>query len=72
MKKRGQGRFGDRLHYDEQHKMGVTEGIVRFVGATRFDAVPDEVVFRTKTLIADAIGTMLVESRAWQKSLRLW
>src|SRR5262245_16236813 len=42
--------------------MGVTEDIVRFVDQARFDALPDEVVFRTKTLIADAIGTMLAGS----------
>src|SRR4030095_15988874 len=42
--------------------MGVTEDIVRFVDETRFDALPDEVVFRTKTLIADAIGTILAGS----------
>lgn len=43
-------------------KMGVTEDIVRFVDQASFDALPDEVVFRTKTLIADAIGTMLAGS----------
>ena len=42
--------------------MGVTEDIVRFVDESRFDALPDDVVFRTKTLIADAIGTMLAGS----------
>ena len=42
--------------------MGVTEDIVRFVDEARFDALPDEVIFRTKTLIADAIGTMLAGS----------
>lgn len=42
--------------------MGVTADIVRFVDEARFDALPDEVVFRTKTLIADAIGTMLAGS----------
>ena len=42
--------------------MGVTEDIVRFVDESRFDALPDEVVFRTKTLIADAIGTILAGS----------
>ena len=42
--------------------MGVTEEIVRFIHESRFDALPDEVVFRTKTLIADAVGTMLAGS----------
>jgi 2-methylcitrate dehydratase PrpD len=43
--------------------MGVTEEIVRFIYTTRYEALPAEVVFRTKTLIADAIGTMLAGSR---------
>ncbi|MGH7888420.1 MAG: MmgE/PrpD family protein [Candidatus Binatia bacterium] len=43
-------------------EMGVTADIVRFVDESRFEALPDEVVFRTKTLIADAIGTMLAGS----------
>jgi 2-methylcitrate dehydratase PrpD len=42
--------------------MGVTQDIVRFVDESRFVALPDEIVFRTKTLIADAIGTMLAGS----------
>jgi 2-methylcitrate dehydratase PrpD len=42
--------------------MGVTEDIVRFVDESRFVALPHEVVLRTKTLIADAIGTMLAGS----------
>ena len=42
--------------------MGVTEDIVRFIDEASFEALPDEVVFRTKTLIADAIGTMLAGS----------
>src|SRR4030095_6132727 len=42
--------------------MGVTDDIVRLFDESRFDALPDEVVFRTKTLIADAIGTMLAGS----------
>jgi 2-methylcitrate dehydratase PrpD len=43
--------------------MGVTSEIVRFVCAADFEGLPDEVVFRTKTVIADAIGTMLAGSR---------
>src|SRR5919106_4567270 len=55
--------------------MGVTEDIVRFIDESRFDALSDEVVLRTKTLIADAIGTMLAGScedgsRILQKYLR--
>jgi 2-methylcitrate dehydratase PrpD len=42
--------------------MGVTSDIVRFVGAAGFDGLPEEVVFRTKTLITDAIATMLAGS----------
>jgi 2-methylcitrate dehydratase PrpD len=42
--------------------MGVTADIVRFVDEARFDALPDQVIFRTKTLIVDAIGTMLAGS----------
>ena len=42
--------------------MGVTEDIVRFVDEASFDALPDQLIFRTKTLIADAIGTMLAGS----------
>ena len=42
--------------------MAVTEDIVRFVDEASFEALPDEVVFRTKMLIADAIGTMLAGS----------
>jgi hypothetical protein len=32
----------------QERKMGVTENIVRFVDEASFDALPDEVVFRTK------------------------
>lgn len=42
--------------------MAVTEDIVRFIDEASFEALPDEVVFRTKTLIVDAIGTMLAGS----------
>ncbi len=42
--------------------MAVTEDIVRFIDEASLDALPDEVVFRTKTLIVDAIGTMLAGS----------
>ncbi len=42
--------------------MAVTEEIVRFVDEAHAGALPDEVVFRTKTLIVDAIGTMLAGS----------
>ena len=42
--------------------MGVTTDIVRFIDEARFDALPDQVIFRTKTLIVDAIGTMLAGS----------
>jgi 2-methylcitrate dehydratase PrpD len=42
--------------------MGITEEIVRFVEDANFDSLPEEVVFRTKTLIIDAIGTMLAGS----------
>src|SRR5262245_44063108 len=42
--------------------MGITEDIVCFVAAASFDELPNEVVVRTKTLIADAIGTMLAGS----------
>jgi len=42
--------------------MGVTEDIVRFIDESSFDELPAEVVFRTKTLIADGVGTMLAGS----------
>ena len=42
--------------------MGVTQELVRFVSQAGFDDLPNEVVFRTKTLITDAIGTMLAGS----------
>ncbi|MBM2803971.1 MAG: MmgE/PrpD family protein [Deltaproteobacteria bacterium] len=42
--------------------MGVTEDIVRFIDEASFHALPDEVIFRAKTLIVDAIGTMLAGS----------
>jgi 2-methylcitrate dehydratase PrpD len=43
--------------------MGVTEDIVRFIRAARFEDLPAEIVFRTKTLIMDAFGVMLAGSR---------
>ncbi len=42
--------------------MAVTEDIVGFVHDARFDELPDEVVHRTKTLVIDALGTMLAGS----------
>ena len=42
--------------------MGVTEEIVRFIDETRFEELPGEVVFRAKSLITDAVGTMLAGS----------
>ena len=42
--------------------MGVTNEIVRFVCATSFEDLPEEIIFRTKTLIVDAVGTMLAGS----------
>ena len=39
--------------------MGVTEELVRFIHTTRFEELPDEIVSRVKTLITDAVGTML-------------
>jgi len=42
--------------------LGVTEDIARFVAAAHFDELPREVVWRTKTLIVDAVGTMLAGS----------
>jgi len=39
--------------------MGVTQELVSFVCQTRFDDLSKEVVFRAKTLITDAVGTML-------------
>src|SRR5262245_8146411 len=42
--------------------MGVTEDIVRFVDSATFDELPHEVLVRTKTLVADAFGTMLAGS----------
>jgi 2-methylcitrate dehydratase PrpD len=42
--------------------MGVTAELVHFIHNSRFDDLPEEVVFRTKTLITDAVGTMLAGS----------
>ncbi len=42
--------------------MAVTEDIVRFIDEAKVEALPEEVVFRAKTLIVDAIGTMLAGS----------
>jgi len=42
--------------------LAVTEDIVGFVHEASFDALPDEVVLRTKTLVIDTLGTMLAGS----------
>jgi 2-methylcitrate dehydratase PrpD len=42
--------------------MAVTEDIVRFIDETSVGTLSEELIFRTKTLIIDAIGTMLAGS----------